>query len=149
MYHGEKFYRTVIKVEVLSEDPYHPQSLKQIARDTYDGDCSGHWEVESSQEVPPAEMAKLLEKQGSDPAFLLGDEWNEPHIRVEYDLEYYGGDYSKVGQFAYLHADTVEEIGVEEAFRQATGIDPVHIIHYTSDEFFTAEGEEWVDEDAE
>lgn len=64
------FYRTVIQVEILSDGPYEFSSLEDTAQDVMNGDCSGKVEVISSEEVSKKEMAKLLEAQDSDPAFL-------------------------------------------------------------------------------
>lgn len=72
------------------------------------------------------------------------------HIRFEYDLTFMGGDYSGVGNFAYVPLRAVIEASVNadssgdsmlEAFRKHTGIDPVHVVNYTSDEEFSSEGE--------
>lgn len=71
---GEGFYRTVIEVEVLTEGEYYPGSLEDVARDIVYGDASGDWSVKSSRRVSRKTMARLLEKQGSDPSFLLGDD---------------------------------------------------------------------------
>jgi hypothetical protein len=74
----EGLYRTVITVEVLSNGPFifsGINGLADLAYNVTEGDCSGHAEVTSSQEVTPKEMAKLLEAQGSDPSFLLGEDW--------------------------------------------------------------------------
>jgi hypothetical protein len=75
---SEGLYRTVITVEVLSNYPYHFGGINGLADLTFnvtDGDCSGHAEVTLSQKVTPKKMAKLLEAQGSDPSFLLGEDW--------------------------------------------------------------------------
>ena len=66
-------------------------------------------------------------------------------IRVEYDLEFFGGDYSGVGSFAYV---PLADIGhtpdaVEAAFKKLTGHNPVHIIHYCPDETFDENGKPW------
>lgn len=75
---NRKFYRTVISVEVLSEEPYSPESLESIAHDIIEGDCSGRWNVVSSKEVDGAEMAQLLYEQASEPAFFqLDDDGND------------------------------------------------------------------------
>ncbi|MDE1821056.1 MAG: hypothetical protein KGJ23_08065 [Euryarchaeota archaeon] len=66
----KKFYRTIIKVEVLSPGPYNVPDLDQVFRDITDGDCSGSVSVAKSEEVSAARMKKLLEKQDSDPAFF-------------------------------------------------------------------------------
>lgn len=71
-----KFYRTVIKVEILSEEPY-PESadMHQVANDIDDGDCSGQAiTIVENQVVSGKRMVKLLENQGSDPEFFQLDE---------------------------------------------------------------------------
>lgn len=145
-----KFYKTVIRVEVLSEWRYNPGSLEQIARDIYDGDCSGRWDVLTSEEVDAKEMAQLLMQQGSDPEFFRLSEKGEDiesnysedsYIQFEYDLTFYGGDYSDVGKFAYVPAKLCDDLGFERAFQKHTGYDPCHIIHYSPDELYTAEGD--------
>jgi hypothetical protein len=65
-----KFYRTVITLEVLSEEPYNPDSLAQIAEDIMDGPCSGKWGITAQQTVDGPQMAKMLQEQGSDPDFF-------------------------------------------------------------------------------
>jgi hypothetical protein len=75
---SEGLYRTVITVEVLSNGPYifgGIGGLEDLAYNVTSGDCSGHAEVTSSKKVTPKKMAKLLEAQGSDPSFLLGEDW--------------------------------------------------------------------------
>jgi hypothetical protein len=62
-------------------------------------------------------------------------------IQVEYDRHYTGGDYNRNGQFAYVPCELVGRLGsVEAAFRQLTGHDPVHIVHYDPDELYTTDG---------
>jgi hypothetical protein len=69
-----------------------------------------------------------------------------PCVRVEYDLGFWGGDYSGVGQFAYVPFEAVGARGsVEEAFFYQTGHDPAHVIHYAPDEVYDQHGEEWED----
>jgi hypothetical protein len=66
-----------------------------------------------------------------------------PHIRFEYDLDYAGGNYSKVGDFAYVPAELCLRLGDEEAFEQHTGIDRIHIASYCPDELYDEDGNEW------
>lgn len=69
-----KFYRTVIQVEILSEEPYEGDDLNTIASDTDTGDCSGQiTDIERNQEVTGKEMVALLQKQGSDSEFFQLD----------------------------------------------------------------------------
>jgi hypothetical protein len=75
----KRYRRTVIEVEVLSveyddDEQYSPESLADVAHDIIEGDCSGKWDVQSSELVTPEQMAKLLWSQGSDPGFLIGED---------------------------------------------------------------------------
>ena len=75
-----KFYRTVFKVEVLSEHWSNDKGwisnldLEQINYAITKGHCSGLVTVESELEVTPQQMAKLLKAQGSDTSFFMLDE---------------------------------------------------------------------------
>jgi hypothetical protein len=64
------FHRTVISIEVLSEEPYDETDLRQIRQDIISGDCSGHVEVTSKEEVSEEEIKQLLRAQGSEPGFF-------------------------------------------------------------------------------
>jgi hypothetical protein len=72
---AKKFYRTVMQVEILSEDePYgEGVSLEEINYAITEGHCSGVIKCESSLEVTPKQMASLLIAQGSDPEFMQLD----------------------------------------------------------------------------
>lgn len=62
-------------------------------------------------------------------------------FRVEYDLNFWGGDYRGTGQFAYVPlALLTEAVEPEEAFERHTGFDRHHIVHYMLDETYDAAG---------
>lgn len=63
-----------------------------------------------------------------------------PHVRVEYDLAYCGGDYDGTGRHALVPLALVEATGLEQAFSSVTGHDARHIVHYSLDETFDGEG---------
>lgn len=65
----------------------------------------------------------------------------EMFVQVEYDTKYTGGEYSRVGQLALVPTALVREVGVEAAFQRTTGVNPVHIVHYSEDELYGADGE--------
>ncbi len=71
----DKFWRTVIKVEVLSAGPTPPRfsNLAQVHHAITTGDCSGDFDSEQ-EEVTRGAMRDLLVNQGSDPSFLLGED---------------------------------------------------------------------------
>ncbi len=69
------------------------------------------------------------------------DEGMEPHIQVEYDESFWGGDYYGVGNLVCVKLSEVDKLGgVEAAFKALTGIDAVHMIHHSEDELCDAEG---------
>ena len=75
--HTEKFYRTVVTIEVLSDRPLvdkdgYNYSLAEIAHEIEHGDFSGKHEL-FEEVVSKEQMAELLLDQGSDPEFLLGE----------------------------------------------------------------------------
>jgi len=61
-------------------------------------------------------------------------------VKVEYDLNYAGGNYSSVGEFAYIPLELSKHIGTERAFEQTTGYDAVHIVHCSEDELYDMNG---------
>ena len=66
-----KFYRTVVQIEILSEEPYECDDLEGIAYDITEGHCSGEIkDVVRNEEKTGKEMADLLISQGSDPGFF-------------------------------------------------------------------------------
>lgn len=72
-----RFYRNVITVEILSNEPWDDGQLTDLScvhEAITDGDSSGLVTVtEHNEHVDADRMAELLTAQGSDPAFLLGD----------------------------------------------------------------------------
>lgn len=76
------FRKTVLTVVVLSVDDGGPRpsalGLDSIFEAITTGDCSGDFEVTGEVEIAPKEMARLLRKQASDPAFFgLDEEGND------------------------------------------------------------------------
>jgi hypothetical protein len=70
-----KFFKTIIQVEVLSEDePYTETNLDQIERDTDAGDCVGRVRIVRHVELMSKEAAEALTEFGSDPSFFQLDE---------------------------------------------------------------------------
>ena len=74
----KKYYRTIIQIEVLSEDPYGYESLSQTAYDIEEGECSGDVKVLKTEAISGKEMAEALTAQGSDPEFFQLDEEGNP-----------------------------------------------------------------------
>lgn len=68
-----------------------------------------------------------------------------PHIAVEYDLNYSGGNYSGIGSIFLIPQPLLYyfQDDVISLFAWYTGIDPIHIVHYCEDEFFTFDGKEY------
>lgn len=64
------------------------------------------------------------------------------HIRVEYALDFFGGNYNSVGNFVYIPLTLIGKgkDAVEKAFEKRTGHKRVHIIHYSESEFYDCLG---------
>lgn len=77
----------------------------------------------------------------------------EAYFQVEYDLNYWGGDYNKVGEFFLVPQSVVDAIqagnvgnyyddeSLPAAFTQVTGWDHHHVINYNLDELKDHNGE--------
>ena len=72
----DDLFRTVIVMEVLHEGIIpSDMDLPDIVRETIHGDFSASW-TSNCARISAEEMAERLIAQGSDPAFILGDDWN-------------------------------------------------------------------------
>jgi len=70
--YGEELTRTIIRVEVLSQGPYEPETLGTVAHDIVDGDVSGDWEVVNQEILSKEDFETACRDQGSDPSFFFG-----------------------------------------------------------------------------
>jgi hypothetical protein len=69
------YYKTIVKIEILSNFPYTGQeTLQEIVHDITEGDCSGVWNFASQKELTEQQMKRALIRQGSDPSFLIPKE---------------------------------------------------------------------------
>jgi len=69
-----KYYRTVFKYEVLSNEPLGHPGLEEIAYHCTEGHCSGMFLEIEVEVVSENEIGKLLIAQGSDPSFLIEED---------------------------------------------------------------------------
>lgn len=72
-----KFYKTIYRIEVLSEEPVGETDLDTIEHLITDGPCSGLLHLESEHEVSGPDMVQLLYAQGSEPGFFRLSEEGE------------------------------------------------------------------------
>jgi hypothetical protein len=78
MANKKKYYRTIIQVEVLSEEPIGDVSMSEIIHNAQDGDWSGkNTTITQDEELSGKQMAEALLDQGSDPEFFQIDEEGE------------------------------------------------------------------------
>lgn len=103
-------------------------------------------EAESLAENGETQAEELLKEHGVIGRTIVpGSRKLTPlFVRVEYDLNYHGGDYSGVGRFVYLPEDGLDDDNIGQRFQKKTGYGPEHIIHYSFDELYD-EKEELVD----
>ena len=137
-------YKHTFKVVVFSKDKgmdrFNP--LNDIDNAISKEDCISSVQHECTEKVAkknlPKEFEAIIDREKLK---------NKPHFQVEYDVNFYGGDYDDVGQFVYIPVCLIDIYGSEKkAFEQITGIDKRHIIHYSSDEYYDSEGN-MLDED--
>jgi hypothetical protein len=74
------FYRNTTTIVWLSEELpslAYNGSIEGLGYALSEGPCVMHTHNESTAEVPPAEMARLLNEAGSDPSFFMLDDEGE------------------------------------------------------------------------
>jgi hypothetical protein len=76
-----RFFRTLMLIEVLGNEPY-TGGIEDLAAATIDGGFSGTVLMESTSEVAVGHMAALLVMQGSDPDFLGADDQDDESAAV-------------------------------------------------------------------
>ena len=70
----------------------------------------------------------------------------EPCTQVEYDDDFWGGDYSGEGKHVYVPEALIHALDgdIDLAFGKFTHKDPIHVITYAADEVYSAAGEPFV-----
>jgi len=113
MTEDKKYYCTVFHFEVLSDEPLGEMSLKDIAYHTTDGHMSGAFLGTFETVVSAGQMEALLDMQGSDPTFLLGETWElkKELKELESALRFLGG---RSMELAERIDDLREQIADEE-----------------------------------
>jgi len=72
---NRKFYKTIIQLEVLSEDPIGDMGMDYIIYHVNVGDFSGKFEtITQDQELDGLQVAYALMNQDSNPEFFMIDE---------------------------------------------------------------------------
>lgn len=70
-------YKNVYRVEVLSDTDSVTDDLSELHRQITEGDSSGVVTHMAGNDITRSRMAAELISQGSDPAFLLGEDYDE------------------------------------------------------------------------
>ena len=65
-----KFHKTILQVELLSEEPYVFTDLEQVRYDMTEGHCSGVVKEKSREVLDGKQAARALKRQASDPGFF-------------------------------------------------------------------------------
>ena len=75
---NKKYYRTVFKIEILSDEPMAGVgfNLEGLAYEISEGHCSGMFLDEEVEECDEKRITELLENQGSDASFLIEERWD-------------------------------------------------------------------------
>ena len=90
-----------------------------------------------------AQNAALAASLSSAEMDAIMSDADHPHVQVEFDTSFYGGDYTGVGEHAYIPEALVDLFGgdVGAAFAKLTRIDAVHMVSYAGDQRFDAYGD--------
>jgi len=67
------YFRTVLRVEILTDSFWNSDDLAEVAYAITDGDASGVVTNVINSKVSRSKMIELLQDQGSDPSFLVSD----------------------------------------------------------------------------
>ena len=71
---NRKFYRTVIQIEVLSDEPYSYGDLADVHYSVAERQCSARCPTMlNNEEIDGKRMAELLKAQGNEPSFFKLD----------------------------------------------------------------------------
>jgi hypothetical protein len=70
---SEKYYRQVVTVTVLSNNPIQFNNLAELGEMIESCECSGEVSEGPSEELTKEQMTEALIAQGSDPGFLIMD----------------------------------------------------------------------------
>lgn len=68
---------------------------------------------------------------------------DHPHVRVEFDRNFYGGNYGALGEHVFVPEALIDVMDgdVAAAFAKFTRIDAIHMVGYAGDERFDADGQ--------
>lgn len=89
-----------------------------------------------------SQSANLAGSLSSAEMNAIMSEADHPHVRVEFDMHYYGGNHEGTGQHVYVPEALIDlmEGDVAAAFSKFTRIDPLHMVSYADDQRFDADG---------
>lgn len=75
-------------------------------------------------------------------AAIMDVDANTPHIKVEFDLNYFGGDYSGTGDIVLIPVALVDAVGgdVHAAFEKLTRYSAANVVYFNSDEQYNDRG---------
>jgi hypothetical protein len=124
-----------------STDTYFPLLIAVTNDDSAPLPSEGRTVVRLSQEQM-TECKRII-------ALKMPEEYDEPHIQVEYDVDYRGGDYTEDGgSYDYVPQSLVMQFGAELAFYAHTGTSPIHIVYTNESEpIYDKDGNEVYDTD--
>jgi hypothetical protein len=90
-----------------------------------------------------AQNAELAASLSSAEMNAIMSDPDHPHVKVEFDMSYYGGNYAGIGTHVYVPESLIDLMDgdVAAAFSKFARIDAVHMVSYTADERFDADGQ--------
>lgn len=99
------------------------------------GTAGRNWSTTENAALAASYTSAEMDAIMSDP--------DHPHVRIKFDKNFYGGTYAGLGEHVFVPEALIDVMGgdVAAAFAKFTRIDAVHMVSYTSDERFDADGQ--------
>lgn len=112
-------------------------------RDTFVAQLRAKMVGSAGRNWSKSENAALAASLSSAEMNAILSEADHPHVRVEFDMSYYGGNYDSVGSHVYVPEALIDLMDgdVAAAFSKFARVDAVHMVGYTGDQRFDADGE--------
>lgn len=131
-----------IRANGIFADGYRDQDGAPV-RDTFVYQLRAKMVGAAGRNWSQAQNAALATSLTSAEMNAIMSDADHPHVQVEFDTNFYGGSYSGRGEHVYVPEALIDLMGddVAAAFAKLTRIDAVHMVGYTGDQRFDADGE--------
>ena len=104
------YYKTILKVVIISKTPYTYDTLTDLSYDIDEGQCVGEAYTESEVELSEKEAKEEIEELGSDPMFFDIDTFECEHDLVDENNEgVYGTEVCRLCGQRFKDGEPIDE----------------------------------------